>query len=121
MKLFELMVKHPWPFMTVIPAIMIALTVVGWTREDIIEDSVNDIWIPTKGAFAQDKAYLAKVGRENATSTTFLAVSKSRDDGNLFTANRLEEIRARMEATESTTVSELKRIVASCRFMVSTL
>jgi hypothetical protein len=89
MKLFLLMAKHPWPFITVIPVIMIVLTVVGWTREDIIEDKVNNIWIPTKGGFAQDKAYLAEVGRAESRSTSFLAVSKSRDDGNLFTANRL--------------------------------
>jgi hypothetical protein len=104
MRLFQLMVQRPLPFLVIIPIIYIVLTAVGWTRDDIIEDEVNNIWIPTTGDFYKDKQYADSLGRLEARAASFAAMSISRDGANLFNASRLEEIRARMEKVEGTTV-----------------
>jgi hypothetical protein len=28
---------------------------VGWSRDDIVEEQVHNIWIPTRSAFKEDK------------------------------------------------------------------
>lgn len=111
MNIFALMAKRPWPFMIVIPIILIVFTAVGWTREDIVEDHVYNIWAPTRTEFSKDKAYSASLGETEASTSTFAAMAIARDGGNLFTERRLEAIRARMEQVEATTVSSLQKMV----------
>lgn len=104
-RIFNLMATHPAFFLIAFPLACAVLIGVGWTRDGIIEDQVTNIWIPTRGEFAQDLEYAAELGAaESLGSASFAAMAISRDGGNLFTANRLEEIRARMEQTEATTV-----------------
>lgn len=106
MKVFHYMAVQPWPFAIVIPCILAVLIGVGWTRDDIIEEQVSSIWVPTRSSFKQDRDYAESLGKGETNVTPFLAMAKSRDGGNLFTESRLEEIRARMEQVEATTVSQ---------------
>lgn len=110
MNIFALMVKRPWPFIVVIPVILIVFTAVGWTRDDIIEDYVYNIWTPTRTEFSRDKAYARSLDKAESLTSTFAAMAVARDGGNLFTADRLEAIRARMEKVEATTVSDEQAI-----------
>jgi hypothetical protein len=107
--LFRSIATRPWPFMLILPCILIVFAAVGWTRDDIIEEEVYNIWTPTSSEFAKDKLYLESLGEDETTVTTFAAMAISRDGGNLFTESRLEEIRMRMEKVEATTVR--KRII----------
>jgi len=102
--LFHHMVVMPWPYVVVWPVILIFLIGFGWTQEDIIEDEVTNIWIATSGAYARNLDYAKSLGREELGATSFAAMSIARDGGNLFRESRLEEIRARMEKMEKTTV-----------------
>ena len=56
------------------------------------------------GDYAKDRDYADSVGKNNLGGTTMLAMAIARDGGNLFTPNRLEEIRQRMEELESVTL-----------------
>jgi hypothetical protein len=103
--LFHSMAATPWPYMVFLPTVFIFLIAFGWTREDIIEDEVASIWIPTKGSYAKDLDYGAQLGRDDLAISSFAAMAIARDGKNLFTESRLEEIRARMEAAEGTTVT----------------
>ena len=91
------------PWLLVIPAVFVAFLCAGWTREDIIEDSVYNIWSRTGGDYYKDRKYAQDLGVVGS-STTFLAMASSRDSENIFSEKRLEEIRVRMEALESVTV-----------------
>jgi len=104
--LFHLMASKPWPFMIFWPVLFCCLIGFGWTRDDIIEDAVSNIWIPQSGDFANDVAYSETVGGAGGGvgATAYAAMAISRDNGNLFTKERLEVIRQRMEDTERTTV-----------------
>ena len=76
------------------------------TQDDIIEDEVAKIWIPTEGDYAKDLDYADEFGNGGGLGiSSFAAMAISRDGANIFTEPRLEEIRARMEVMESTTVS----------------
>ena len=90
-----------------IPIVLAVLIGVGWTREGIIEDEVHNIWVPTQSDFVDDLRYLKKVGKYDSLTTTFVAMAIARDGKNVFTEERLEEIRTRMEYTEKTTVSSI--------------
>lgn len=103
--LFHQMTKIPTLYILFWPVLFALLIGFGWTRDDIIEERVVRIWIPTRGSYAQDTAYADKVGNRNTLGlTSFAAMAISRDGNNLFTASRLEEIRNRMERTERTTI-----------------
>jgi hypothetical protein len=103
---FYRMATYPWPFLFFLPVVFAVLIVLGWSKDkiEIVENQVSNIWISTSGSFARDKAYLKSLGREEGSVSTFAAMAVARDRGNLFTSSRLEEVRARMEKTERTTV-----------------
>jgi hypothetical protein len=98
------MVARPWPFLLVIPCILVTFAAVGWTRDDVIEEEVYNLWVPKRSAFSKDKEYGTSVGLSESTITSFSAMAVSRDGTNLFTESRLEEVRARMVQVEATTV-----------------
>lgn len=104
--LFYRMATYPLPFLFVLPVIFAALIGLGWSKDknEIVENQIANIWISTSGSYARDRAYLKSLGRIESSVSTFAAMALARDSGNLFTASRLEEIRARMEKTERTTV-----------------
>ena len=102
--LFNHMAMHPRPYMLFWPTVFALLIGFGWTRDDIIEDEVERIWIPQSDSYAADVAYAKTLDRDGAGASSFAAMAIARDGGNLFTADRLEEIRARMEETERTFV-----------------
>ena len=102
--LFHHMTMHPWFYMLFWPILFSFLIGFGWTQDDIIEERVRNIWIPTSGSYHNDVSYAASLGIEGLPTSNFAAMSTARDGGNLFTESRLSEIRARMEKTEKTTV-----------------
>lgn len=102
--LFRSMVHNPWPYMLFLPAVFIVLICFGWSRDDIVENEVTHIWIPQSGSYANDVKYARRLGRGDRTTSSFAAMAIARDGKNLFTTERLEEIRSRMEATESISV-----------------
>jgi hypothetical protein len=81
--------------------------------QDIIEDQVTNIWIPTSGSYHNDVTYAASLGEDDLSTSSFAAMSISRDGGNLFTESRLNEIKARMEKTEKTTVCRSGSVLVS--------
>ena len=105
MGLFGIIAKYPLVFCLAFPIIMVIITAIGFTRDDYVEDSVGEIWIPQGDQLAKNKDYLDSVGKAEFTASSFAAMSISRDGGNLFTESRLEEIRERMDAVEHLTVS----------------
>lgn len=102
--LFSFMSDHPWPFLIILPIAFILLIAFGWSSEDKIEQQVANLWIPRSGEYAQDQAFAAALGVDDLSASSFAAMAISRDAQNIMTAVRLEEIRARMQAAESTTV-----------------
>ena len=106
-KLFHHMALHPLPYVIFWPVLFVLLIAFGWSRDDIIEDDVSKIWIPQSGAYAADVAYARSLKREDLGATSFAAMAIARDGGNLFTADRLETIRARMEETERFSVRNI--------------
>ena len=104
--IFHHMAIHPWFYMLFWPILFSFLIGFGWTQDDIIEDEVTNIWIPTSGSYHDDVSYAASLGEEDLATSSFAAMSIARDGGNLFTESRLNEIRARMEETERTTVRD---------------
>jgi hypothetical protein len=103
--LFHHMAIMPWPYLIILPAVFVVLIGVGWTQDSYIEEEVAKIWIPTRGSYAKNIAYAESLGEGNLATTNFAAMAIARDGGNLFTEERLTEIRQRMEKAESTTVS----------------
>jgi hypothetical protein len=104
--LFHHMATHPWFYMLFWPILFSFLIGFGWTQDDIIENEVTNIWIPTSGSYYNDVTYAASLGEDDLATSSFAAMSIARDGGNLFTEPRLMEIMARMEKTERTTVRE---------------
>lgn len=102
---FRFMLKCPLPFLIICPIVFAFLIGFGWSVDDRVEDKVANIWIPQDGDYAKDQEYAKSYGADDLGASTFAALSISRDNANIMTADRLEEIRARMEATENTTVS----------------
>jgi hypothetical protein len=105
--LFHHMAVMPWPYLFILPAVFVVMIGLGWSQDDYIEDKVSKIWIATKGGYAKNAEYAESLGEGDLGATYFAAMAIARDGGNLFTEERLEEIRQRMEKAESTTVSLL--------------
>lgn len=103
--LFYNMVVCPFPYVVILPVVFAILLVMGWTQDDYIEKEVNRIWIPQSGTFADDREYAKSLGKDASTVSTMLAMALSRDGENLFTDERLQEIKERMETTEGITVT----------------
>ncbi|KAL7573818.1 hypothetical protein ACA910_007843 [Epithemia clementina (nom. ined.)] len=101
---FSHMSSMPLPYLLILPIAFVLLAGFGWSQDEYIEDKVSDIWIPTRGAYAQDLDYAQSLGKDRLPYTSFAAMAISRDGENIFTASRLDEIRQRMEKTESTTI-----------------
>ena len=102
--LFHSMATMPWPYLFILPAVFVVLIGVGWTQDNYIEEEVAKIWIPTKGSYAKNIEYAESLGEGDLATTNFAAMAIARDGGNLFTEERLQEIRQRMEKAEGTTV-----------------
>lgn len=94
-----------YPALVLLPVIFIVFIGVGFTRNDIIEDEVYNIWASEDSDFYKDRQYARDIGAESGASN-MLALATTRDEGNLFTAERLEQLRARMEATETVKVRD---------------
>ena len=105
--LFGVIAKYPVVFCLLFPIFLTIITAVGFTRDDYVEDSVGEIWIPTSDQLAKNKDYLESIDKKEFTASSFAAMSIARDGGNLFTESRLEEIRQRMDAVGSLTVSSI--------------
>lgn len=105
-QLFRWMAARPLVFMLLWPSLCILVIILGWgTTDNIIEDNVSEQWVPTKGDYAQNLQYAKSVsGDYGLGASTIAAMAIARDGGNLFTAKRLEMIRARMERAETITV-----------------
>jgi hypothetical protein len=103
--LFHHMAIMPWPYLFILPAVFVVLIGVGWTQDNYIEEEVAKIWIPTRGSYAKNVEYAESLGEGDLAATSFAAMAIARDGGNLFTEERLQEIRQRMEKAEGTTVS----------------
>lgn len=101
MGLFGFIAKYPALFCLSVPIVLTIITAVGFNRDDYVEDSVGEIWIPKGDQLAQNKEYLESINKPEFTSTSFAAMSIARDGGNLFTESRLEEIRQRLDAVEN--------------------
>lgn len=101
---FHFMARMPWPFMVIVPIVFAILIGFGWSVEDKVETQISQIWIATNGDYAQDQDYAESLGVFDRSMSSFAAMATSRDGQNILTATRLEEIRARMEATENTVV-----------------
>ena len=79
--LFHNMTVMPWPYMIIWPVILIFLIGFGWSQDDIIEDEVAKIWIPTSGAYAQDVEYATSLEQGELGASSFAAMSIARDGG----------------------------------------
>jgi hypothetical protein len=92
-------------FLFALPVLWIVFIAVGWSKEDRIETEVNAIWTRQRSSYKADLDYAEQLNADElGQSTSFAAMAISRDGANLFTPDRLEEIRLRMEETENTTV-----------------
>ena len=110
--LFSRMADHPWPFLFALPILYIIFIGLGYSTDNKIEESVGNLWIAENGDFAKDQAYAARYGMNELDASSFAAMAVARDGKNIMTETRLEEIRARMELAEGTTVG-VSRLSAS--------
>ena len=91
------------PCLVVLPAMYVILLGLGWTREDIIEDSVSKIWSKTSDDYYQNRQYAENLDVVGSSSS-FLTMAASQGSNNIHTKKILEEIRSRMEALETVNV-----------------
>jgi len=92
-------------FLFFFPILWIVFIGLGWTGEDLVETDVNALWTRQRSDYKENLDYAEQYNEGDLGDTTsFAAMAVSRDQGNLFTPSRLEEIRLRMEETENTTV-----------------
>lgn len=95
-------------YLWTLPIVWIVLIAVGWSKDDIIENRVSEIWTSQRSSYKADLDYEEQFRQGDVTdSSSFAAMAIARDGGNLFTPSRLEEIRQRMEEAENATVSAL--------------
>eukprot|EP00980_Cylindrotheca_fusiformis_P030621 scaffold25111_cov122-Cylindrotheca_fusiformis.AAC.1 len=92
-----------WIFLLGLPILWSIFIGIGWSREDRVESSVSEIWTQQRSSYKKDSDYQEKWDALSAT-TSFGAMAISRDGENLFTPERLEQVRKRMEETENTTI-----------------
>lgn len=106
--LYLFVTRFPLPFLIIIPAIFIAFTAVGWSQDELVEERVGRMWIPTRTDYHDDKKYAEDLRGDDTAgrdgTTVFAAMAVSRDGGNLFKESRLNEILERMNELEQTTV-----------------
>lgn len=112
--LFKAMASNPFPFLVILPAIFVTLIAVGFTRPNLIQDNVADIWIRKGGDYAKDKDYEVSQGFESSSATAGAFMAIARDGGNLLKESSLDEIVARMQEMERTTVRTLCHCTVVC-------
>jgi hypothetical protein len=95
---------YTFMFLFLLPVLWAIFIGIGWSNDDKVEDQVSNIWTRQRSSYAKDLDYARKYDRDSLGSTVFAAMAIARDGENLFTKERLEEVRARMEEAESTTV-----------------
>lgn len=99
------MARMPWPFLFVIPSIFLVFIGIGFSKDDIVEKKVSNLWEPTRSDFVADKKYGKEVRGDVLYDTTaFAAMAIARDGGNIFEENRLNELRDKMKKVEGTTI-----------------
>jgi len=96
------------PFLITLPVIFVVIIVISNSIEGTIEDRVYKLWSNKGSDYYNDRAYAEKLGIKSK-STSFLAMAKSRDEQNIFSSKRLDEIKQRMIETESVTVTHKGR------------
>ena len=77
--LFRSIARFPYLFCIVLPVVFAAFTAIGFTREDFVEESVGEIWIPTSDQLAKNKDYTEKVGVKEFVSSSIAAMAMARD------------------------------------------
>ena len=118
---FSFMADFPWPFLLIIPIAYAIVIAFGWTTDDKVENRIENLWIKDTGSYARDRNYANSLGVSDLAESAFAAMAISRDRKNILTADRLEEIRERMEQTEATTVRSVWRtwFVSLCGMLFS--
>ena len=104
--LFSHMADCPWPYLLIIPIAFALLIAFGWTTDDRVETDTSRMWIADEGSYARNQRYAKSLGIHESGASFFAAMATSRDGKNILTANRLEEVRSRMEKVENITVRE---------------
>jgi hypothetical protein len=99
-----------WPYLFIVPLAFTVLIAVGWSTNGEIQQEVAGLWVPQDGKYYADQKYAARWGSDKLSYSSYSALAISRDGTNIMTADRLDEIRRRMEATEATTVG-LQQVV----------
>jgi hypothetical protein len=102
---FHFMARYPLPFLVVLPIVFAILIGFGWTKEDMVENDISNLWVAEDSDYARDNEYQRSLGARSTSSSSFAAMAISRDGRNILTDDRLEEVRSRMEAAEKLTVS----------------
>lgn len=91
------------PFLVTLPVIFVVFIGISNSLEGTVEDRVYKLWSNKESDYYNDRAYAEKLDIKSK-STSFLAMAKSRDEKNIFTSKRLEEIKLRMQETEDVMV-----------------
>ena len=111
--LFLTMTRCPYPFLVILPFLFVMLICLGFSRPNVIEEDVSNLWIPSDGSYKQDKDYAKRVGADGPDDTSsFAAMALSRHGDNLFTEENLDAIVERMQRIETTPVSSI--CIVSC-------
>ena len=108
--LFMAMSRCPYPFLVTLPFLFVMLICLGFSRPNVIEEDVSNLWIPTDGSYKKDKDYAKSVGADGPDDmSSFAAMALSRHGNNLFTEENLNAILDRMKRIETTSVRFLTK------------
>ena len=81
------------------------LICLGFSRPNVIEEDVSNLWIPSDGSYKRDKDYAKSVGADGPDDmSSFAAMALSRHGDNLFKEENLDAIIERMQRIETTPV-----------------
>lgn len=95
------------PSLILLPLLFVVFIGVGFTRDDILEDEVYQIWARKNSKHFADMEYARSVGAK-AGASTLLAMAKTRNEGeNIMTKSNLDEVVERMKQVENVTVSSV--------------
>lgn len=93
------------PSLILLPAIFALLIGIGlFSNDDIIEDDIYKIWASERSKHFADIEYRDSLGFSGGSSS-LLAIATSRDGGNLFVEDRLNEIKTKMDKMEDIVVN----------------
>jgi len=103
--LFLSMTRCTYPFLVTLPFLFILLICLGFSRPNIVEEDVSNLWIPSDGSYKQAKDYARSVGADGPDDmSAFAAMALSRHGDNLFKEENLNLIKERMQRIETTPV-----------------